>query len=871
MAVNKVIYGNETLIDITDTTATDSTVLEGTVFYNAAGVRTVGSALAGISDVRTSDGISVVSSGIATLPKDTFNRVDIHLSEEQVMALAQAEKIDPNAGTIIIDENFLTAFQDAITTTLSSPADTVIDFSIAIPSILSSQSKIDSIVNLECLHSNSTTLGELGSVEIYQGKIIQTNNFFMGMPIWIDIIISSNFIALLTYNNNLEETARVDGLDFLVSTGAQQGYYNFQADWNETNNTSLKYISNKPAIPSATSDLTNNSGFITLSDVPQEICTIKLVSSTSNTSGYYSADKTFDEIASAIASGKTCTLRDQANDYLGTFIYGDYANGDLERANFVRIIQGTNFVWFQKAAADSNGVTLNMLGNYINTANTLPHTIGESGQVPVATGEDGNLVWASLPSTYSDVGAASVAYVDAAVSGIEAAIPTKVSELTNDAGYISSYTETDPTVPSWAKAQSKPTYTASEVGALPDSTTYVSTVNGQSGAVTVDAPFWVTLTGHSDGTGDAPCYWTKDKTFAEIQAAWEARKTVLLYIDGNNALLGGSETVGILQCMLVQSQYAYFSNMFPQVVPTGNLKCIQYTGLRIKSDESIIYNISSQSASGAQFVGFPQSIIVTNSLPRTLGTAGQIPVSQGTGTLKWVNPPTVPTNTSDLTNDSGFITSNDIPVTDVQDAGGTSLVSSGVATIPSIPTKTSDLTNDSGFITSASIPQEVFVFNVTRTGSSDNYSYVKDKTYAEILAAAQSGKLCVLMLLEQDLASAPKNAKPHLLSSSPAVGSTSGTGTLYFTQMYNLTSSSTQNALVSPSAIKIMSTEEITQVTFTVRLSDTYSPSSTNAMSGIAVASALSSLAIPSAVSELTNDSGYLTLADLPIYDGSVS
>lgn len=36
--------------------------------------------------------------------------------------------------------------------------------------------------------------------------------------------------------------------------------------------------------------------------------------------------------------------------------------------------------------------------------------------------------------------------------------------------YLTSYTETDPTVPSWAKASTKPSYTASEVGALPDDT-----------------------------------------------------------------------------------------------------------------------------------------------------------------------------------------------------------------------------------------------------------------------------------------------------------------------------------------------------------------------------------------------------------------
>lgn len=44
--------------------------------------------------------------------------------------------------------------------------------------------------------------------------------------------------------------------------------------------------------------------------------------------------------------------------------------------------------------------------------------------------------------------------------------PSNVSELANDSGFITGYTETDPTVPAWAKAASKPTYTASEVGAM---------------------------------------------------------------------------------------------------------------------------------------------------------------------------------------------------------------------------------------------------------------------------------------------------------------------------------------------------------------------------------------------------------------------
>lgn len=46
-------------------------------------------------------------------------------------------------------------------------------------------------------------------------------------------------------------------------------------------------------------------------------------------------------------------------------------------------------------------------------------------------------------------------------------VPTKVSAFTNDKGYLTA--ESDPTVPAWAKASSKPKYTASEVGAAPSS------------------------------------------------------------------------------------------------------------------------------------------------------------------------------------------------------------------------------------------------------------------------------------------------------------------------------------------------------------------------------------------------------------------
>jgi ABC-type amino acid transport substrate-binding protein len=88
-------------------------------------------------------------------------------------------------------------------------------------------------------------------------------------------------------------------------------------------------------------------------------------------------------------------------------------------------------------------------------------------------------------------------------------IPVKTSELTNDSGFITGYTETDPTVPSWAKAPSKPSYTKSEVGlgnvdnvkqySADNPPPYpVTKVNGKTGAVTLDA----------ESVGARPSSWT---------------------------------------------------------------------------------------------------------------------------------------------------------------------------------------------------------------------------------------------------------------------------------------------------------------------------------------------------------------------------
>lgn len=97
------------------------------------------------------------------------------------------------------------------------------------------------------------------------------------------------------------------------------------------------------------------------------------------------------------------------------------------------------------------------------------------------------------------------------VSGQLSAKQDKISDLdtirsnaAKGATALQSYTETDPTVPSWAKATSKPTYTADEVGALPNTTVVpskVSDLTNDSGFTSNTGTITgITMNGSSKGT-----------------------------------------------------------------------------------------------------------------------------------------------------------------------------------------------------------------------------------------------------------------------------------------------------------------------------------------------------------------------------------
>lgn len=113
------------------------------------------------------------------------------------------------------------------------------------------------------------------------------------------------------------------------------------------------------------------------------------------------------------------------------------------------------------ALADSDDITLDQLSEivaYIKSNKSLIDSITTS-KVSVSD------IVNNLTSTATNkpLSAAQGAVLKALIDAIT--VPTKTSQLDNDSGFLTS--ESDPTVPSWAKTPNKPSYTASEVGAFP--------------------------------------------------------------------------------------------------------------------------------------------------------------------------------------------------------------------------------------------------------------------------------------------------------------------------------------------------------------------------------------------------------------------
>ena len=335
---------------------------------------------------------------------------------------------------------------------------------------------------------------------------------------------------------------------------------------------------------------------------------------------YGSAQTTFSNNAQAVhltgvslTAGQTVTVRARARStsyymYVGNLTIVENSGGSKMSTLYNQYIYKGG-VW-RKTGTSSDSVT---------------YTISISGNTLTLTGSDGSTSTATITS--GGVQNITVNGTAVTITGGTAAItvPTKTSDLTNDSGFITGYTETDPTVPAWAKAPNKPAYTAAEVGALPDSTSIPS----KTSDLTNDSGFLTStdISGKLDSNGNG----------SNVTVAFTAAST------RTNVATG--EKLSVLLGKIAK----FFTD----------LKTVAFSGSY--NDLSNKPSIPSKTSDLTNDSGFLTSYTETDPTVPSWAKASTKPAYTAAEVGALPDDTEIPTATSDLTNDSGFITSASVP------------------------------------------------------------------------------------------------------------------------------------------------------------------------------------------------------------------
>lgn len=198
-------------------------------------------------------------------------------------------------------------------------------------------------------------------------------------------------------------------------------------------------------------------------------------------------------------------------------------------------------------------------------------------------------------------------------------LPSKVSELENDEGYIS--IEKDPTVPIWAKEPNKPIYTAGEVGAdsLGTAAKLVSAHNTETDAHNDIRILIQELTNRLNAVANS-----EDVNLDQLSE-------IVAYIKGNKNLIDGITTSKI--------NYTDIINNLTTNVDNKPLSAAMGVTLKALIDEIVIPVKVSELENDAGYLTQHQDL---------------------SAYAKKTEIPTVPTKISQLTNDKTFLTKSEI-------------------------------------------------------------------------------------------------------------------------------------------------------------------------------------------------------------------
>ena len=243
-----------------------------------------------------------------------------------------------------------------------------------------------------------------------------------------DITNDSNFVVDADYvhtdhNYTTAEKNKLAG----IAAGAE---VNVQSNWTQTNSSADDFIKNKPAIPAKTSDLTNDSGFITTSAIPTK------VSAFTNDAGYLNEipddSVGLNQLDNTIVNALN-NINNKANtaDLASVAFSGNYNDLTNKPTIPAKTSDLTNDSGFITSADYASSAT----GGVVKITNAFGTTMSESGEVKgvVVSGTDYPTMWNDAIVSKGTLENALSTKRFATLSDV----PTKTSDLTNDSNFVS--------------------------------------------------------------------------------------------------------------------------------------------------------------------------------------------------------------------------------------------------------------------------------------------------------------------------------------------------------------------------------------------------------------------------------------------------
>lgn len=334
-----------------------------------------------------------------------------------------------------------------------------------------------------------------------------------------------------------------------------------------------------------------------------------------------------------------------------------------------------NITDLQNNKLDKNGDNSN------TTSSFTPSTTRSN----ISTGEKLSILFGKISKWFNDLG--SLAFKSEVVksdlsSGVQ-------SSLNKADSALQSYTETDPTVPSWAKEDTKPTYTKGEIGLGNVDNKSSETIRSEITSKNVTSALGYTplnsnLKGANNGlaelddNGLIPSSQLPSYVDDVIEGYYYNNK---FYQDTTHSQLINGESSKIYISLDTNVEYRWSGSQYVEI--SSSLALGETSSTAYRGDRGKIAYDHSQLTSGNPHkvnktdIGLGNvenykavSTVANQGLSNTEKSNARNNIGAGTSSFSGsyndlTNKPTIPSNTSDLTNDSGYITS--IPI------GGTSI------------------------------------------------------------------------------------------------------------------------------------------------------------------------------------------------------